>query len=113
MDTTVEKKPFNRRAFVSLILIASGSILPVSGIMNHQLQFDTLTQARHVWMSIHNMAATIFMLSAITHVSLNWRPLVHYAKKAKGILLSKEAVAAFILVFGIMSLFASHAFHVR
>ncbi len=112
MDTNTQKS-FNKRAFVSVALLASGLLLPLSGIMNHELQFDGLTTARHAWMSVHNMAATLFCLSAVAHVALNWRALAYYTRKAAGVLLSKEALTAVVLVIGIVGLFVSHAFHVR
>jgi hypothetical protein len=113
METTAEKKPFNKRAFTSIALLLSGLVLPISGIMNHQLQFEPLTQLRHFWMSVHNMSAALFTLSALTHVSLHWRTLTHYAKKAQTMVLSKEAVLAAVLITTVVGLFASHAFHVR
>lgn len=113
MEPSEQKKPFNRRAFVSLILLASGLMLPLSGVMNHSLQFEPLTQARHFWMSVHNMSALIFSISAFMHISTNWRSLIYYVKKIQGVLISKEAITAFVLVFGIVFLFASHTFHVR
>jgi uncharacterized iron-regulated membrane protein len=113
MDTIIENKQFNKRAFTSIALLLSGLVLPISGIMNHQLQFDPFTQARHFWMSVHNMSALLFTLFAVIHVSLNWRSLVHYAKKAKGFIMSKEAVAAIALIVCVVGLFASHAFHVQ
>ena len=112
MENSELKKPFNRRAFISVALIASMMILPVSGIMNHQLQLE-MSQARHFWMSVHNMSATLFSLSAILHVCLNRRALGNYLVRVKGLVLSKEAIAAVVLVSGIVGLFASHVFHVR
>ncbi len=112
MDTNGQE-PFNKRAFVSVALLASGLLLPVSGIMNHELQFDGLTTARHAWMSVHNMAAMLFCFSSIVHVILNRRALAIYARKAAGVMLSKEALAAVVLIVGIVGLFTSHAFHVR
>jgi 2-oxoglutarate ferredoxin oxidoreductase subunit delta len=113
MYTIVEKKLFNKRAFTSIALLLSGLVLPISGIMNHQLQFDPLTQARHFWMSVHNMSAFLFTIFAITHVALNWRSLIHYVKKAKGVIISMEAVAAVALVASIVGIFVSHVFHVN
>ncbi len=112
METVEVKKPFNRRAFISVALAVSGIMLPVSGIMNHQLQLE-MTQARHFWMSIHNMSATLFSISAILHVCLNRRALGNYLVRVKSLVLSKEAVAAVVLVVGIVGVFASHVFHVR
>ncbi len=113
METLEAKKPFNKRAFTALVLLLSGSILPISGIMNHSMQFDPLTQERHFWMSFHNMAALVFCISAIAHIFLNRLTLTRYAKKVKSIMLSKEAVAAVILVAGTVSLISLHAFHAK
>jgi hypothetical protein len=78
--------------------------------MNHNLQFASLTMERHFWMSMHNMSAIIFSLSAVAHIAMNWRSLTHYAKRLNGMLVSKEAIAATAVVLGIVCLFASHAF---
>ena len=113
MDTVQEKKSFNKRAFISIVLFTAGLILPVSGIMNHNLQFDPLTSERHFWMAVHNMSALLFGVFAVLHISLNWRVLIHYAQKVKSISVSKEAFAAVTLVLCLVGLFSLHAFHVR
>jgi len=61
----------------------SGLVLPISGIMNHLLQFELLTQKRHLWMSIHNMSGLLFTFFAIYHIILNWKTLENYLNKAK------------------------------
>jgi hypothetical protein len=109
----VGKKRFNKRAFVSLAMFVSGLLLPVSGIMLHVLQFEPLTEARHFWMSVHNMAAFLFTLFVVIHISYNWRSLIHYARMMKGIAVSREAIWAILLVACIVGLFSSHVFHVR
>ncbi len=106
-------RPFNVRAFVSLGLFIAGAALPVSGIMNHNLQFEPLTQARHFWMSVHNMSALLATVFGIWHLILNRRPLLRYAREAQRVLASKEALAALGLVMGVVGLFAAHAFAVR
>ena len=111
METTGKKK-FNKRAFVSVAMFVALAALPVSGIMNHNLQFETLTPERHFWMSVHNMSAFLFTVFAIIHLSYNWRPLLDYMRKAKKITISKEAVLAIVLVVFIVGVFSSHAFHV-
>ena len=113
METNLEKKSFNKRAFVSIAMFITGLVLPVSGIMNHNLQFESLSTERHFWMSVHNMSAFLFTIFAIIHVLYNRRTLMHYAQKIKGIAFSKEAWIAFIVVFFIVGLFSSHVFHVR
>jgi hypothetical protein len=110
---STEKKPFNRRAFTSIAMFLSGTLLPISGIMNHKLAFSSLTPHYHFWMSVHNMSALIFCICAVTHVTYNWRALLHYINKVKSQKISKEALYAIILVLGVVGLFSSHAFHVR
>jgi hypothetical protein len=111
MDMSVEKKSFNKRAFVSIGMLVSALFLPFSGILNHELGFEPLTQNRHFWMSIHNMAAFLFVFFAILHMSLNWRALIHYVKQAKEVMITREALAAIMLVVTIVVVFSSHAFH--
>ncbi len=113
MDPSGEKKQFNKRAFYSIALVLSGVLLPVSGFMNHSLQFEPMTAQRHFWMSVHNVAATIFTISAILHVWWNRRSLFHYAKRVQDTIISKEAVAAAALVIGAVWILSSHAFLAR
>lgn len=113
MDNAAGKKPFNRRAFTSVGLLSSGLLLPVSGLMNHLLQFEPLTRERHFWMSVHDVAAILFVAFAAAHIAFNWRALVHYAKKVRGITVNREAVAAALVVFFVVGLIASHALHVQ
>jgi hypothetical protein len=112
MEATQQRKPFNMRGFISIAMFTAGMILPVSGIMNHQLAFE-VSVARHFWMSVHNMAATLFTVAAVAHIVLNWRPLVRHGKKIAGAMITKEAGAAVGVVLGVVSLFAMHALHVR
>ena len=112
MDQNVIQKPFNKRALISTTLFTSGLILPISGLMNHVLQFEGLTIARHFWMSVHDIAGVLFVIFSILHISYNWRALINYLKKVKDSIISKEALIAIILVFIIVGLFSSHAFHI-
>ncbi len=112
MEQVIKKKPFNKRAFISTALFASGLMLPFSGFMNHSLQFDTLTPERHFWMSAHDIAGMLFVIFAILHISYNWRALLNYAKKAKDKFISKETLTAIALVIIVVGLISSHAFHI-
>jgi len=113
MKITTQKKPFNKRAFTSIAMIVSLMGLPISGIMNHQLQIEPLTLARHFWMSVHNVSAILFVVIAIIHITYNWRVLLHYAQKAKETAISREAIMAIVLVVIIVGVISSHAFHVN
>jgi hypothetical protein len=113
MRQNVIQKPFNKRALISTALFTSGIILPISGLMNHVLQFEGLTIARHFWMSVHDISGILFAIFSILHISYNWRTLVNYLKKVKDSIISKEALIAIILVFLIVGLFSSHTFHIN
>ena len=112
MEQEAKKKSFNKRAFISTAMFLSGLCLPFSGIRNHNLQFEFSVE-RHFWMSVHNMAAILFVIFAIFHILYNWKALMNYIKKTKEMFVSKEAVTAIALVIVIVGLFASHAFHVN
>jgi hypothetical protein len=113
MEQDVKKKPFNKRAFISFVMFLSGLCLPVSGLMNHRLQLEPLTGERHFWMVVHNIAAFLFVILAIIHISYNWRVLMNYIKNTKRGRISKEAIAAIALVIILVGLISSLAFHNR
>jgi len=113
MEPNRKKKPFNKRAFISIAMFISGLSLPFSGIMNHKLQFEQLTLRRHIWMSVHNSAAILFTIFVIIHIFYNRRVLLGYAKKIQETFISKEALAAITLVILIVGLITSHVFHVK
>ncbi|KAF5043015.1 hypothetical protein DSECCO2_506690 [anaerobic digester metagenome] len=65
MDKTkikdIKSGQFNKRAFASTGLFISGLGLPITGLLNHFLAFDTLTVERHAWMSAHNVLGLLFL----------------------------------------------------
>ena len=114
MEITMEnsaKKPFNKRAFISIAMFISFMGLPFSGLINHYNQFDIMSTERHFWMAFHNMSATLFCIFALFHLRYNWNVLINYTKKLKTIKISKEFAVAFALVVFLVSVFSSHAFH--
>ena len=113
MNENVVQKPFNKRAFISTAMFISGLFLPVSGLMNHALQFEELTLARHFWMSVHDISGILFIIFSVLHISFNWKALVNYVKKVKDIYISKEALTAIIVTLIIVGLFSSHVFHIN
>jgi hypothetical protein len=112
MEEIANVKPFNKRAFVTLCMVLSVLIMPISGFMNHELQFEPLTQARHFWMSLHNISAILFVIFVVIHIYLNRRALKNYIARKESYLISKESLAAMLIIAGIIFLFASHAFRV-
>lgn len=106
-------KKFNKRAFITFGMLASGMALPVSGLMNHYLAFDLLTISRHFWMSVHNILGLLFAMFSIGHIILNRHAVKNYLTKLKKVFISKEALAAVSIVLFITGLFALHAFVAR
>ncbi len=105
----MEKTTFSTRGFISLAILAAGLLLPVSGIMNHHLQFEPLTMERHYWMSVHNSAAFLFTLLMVIHLIFNWKALIHHIHKSKEIFIRKEAVLSILLVITWVGIYSSHA----
>ena len=108
---TIKTKTFNKRAFIAIVMCISGIVLPISGIMNHLLQMELLTQTRHFWMSIHNMSGLIFLIFTIFHIALNWKAIVNYAAKVKTYAITKEFITAILLATLLVGLAALHTLH--
>jgi hypothetical protein len=109
MDNVTKKKKFNKRAFISISLFLSFLLLPISGLMNHNLQSEALTVERHFWMTIHNISSILFAIFTILHINNNWRVLINHVKKGKGII-SREAFFALILITLVVVVFSRHVF---
>ncbi|MBU0529757.1 DUF4405 domain-containing protein, partial [bacterium] len=90
------RKRFNKRAFISMGMFVSGLGLPISGVMNHFLAYDTKTIERHAWMSVHNILGLLFIIFAILHIIYNWNALIKYVTKMSKQFISKEAFAAIL-----------------
>ncbi len=110
MEIVAKKKQFNKRAFISTTMFISGLFLPFTGFMNHTYQLE-LTQARHFWMSVHNVSGVLFIIFLILHLVYNWKTLLNYIRKAKERFLRKEALTAILLVIIIVGLISSHTLH--
>lgn len=111
MNSDQVSKPFNKRAFIANTMFFSAVLLPFSGYMNHRLQLELITGSRHFWMSVHDMAAILFTISVVIHVYYNLHSLIKYINKAKNIKISREAIAAILIVLVIVGLFSTHALH--
>jgi len=103
----------NIRAFVALVIAFSGCGLPVTGIANHAYGFDSLTVARHAWMSAHNVLGLLFAVFSIWHVVLNRNALWSHVRNTAAHVprVSREAILAGSVVAVVLALFVGHAFH--
>jgi hypothetical protein len=108
METT---KKFNKRAFITVGLFISGSVLPLSGFMNHQLGIESLTTERLLWMAIHNACGILFTFFSVWHLRLNWKPLLNYLKQASIVIVSREAIYALSVILFFLTLAVLHILH--
>ena len=102
---------FNARAFVCAGMLASGLLLPFSGLACHPLQHETLTVAKQAWMSVHSSAGILFCVFAVWHVKLNWRALVRQCVSittSRGAHVRREAVAGVLVVIVAVGGVTSH-----
>ena len=113
---TVEKQSLNRRSLNVLIMFFSFSLLPFSGIMIHSTHgMSEREPIRHFAMSVHNLAAIIFLVTCLLHLFANRKALLKYMseKTIQYSRFKREAVIALLIVFVIVGMFSMHAFHVR
>lgn len=96
----LKKKPFNQRAFVALMAVFTGALLPFSGLILHSLRGRGYFSGRHAWFILHTILGVIFLVLLCWHLYLNRRPFLHYLKTAPGdsLPLSREARWALIIV---------------
>lgn len=66
-------------------------------------------------MSVHNMAATIFVIATILHLTLNWNALIKYMveKSAEYFKFKREMLISLAIVFVVIGIFSSHALHIH
>ncbi len=105
------RKPFNFRAFWSLLLAVTAIGLPWTGIENHLHGFDGISVERHAWMSAHNVLALLFVTAVVAHAVVNGRALLRYARglAARVLPLSREALVALALAGGLVFVCVGHA----
>ena len=115
MSENVNNK-INKRALVSMFMLFSFLILPVSGIPLHFVRgHNQLTTIEHFLMSIHNASAVIFLISIIFHLFFNWKALKSYitSKTSEMFHFKKEIIISIIIITVIVGLFSSHVLHIH
>ncbi|HYD40228.1 MAG TPA: hypothetical protein VEB43_05320 [Anaeromyxobacter sp.] len=106
------RRPFNNRAFWSLLAALTLLGLPWTGIEVHLHQADPLTADLHAWMAAHWVLATLFTVAGTAHIVLNFRALARYARAlpARLVPASREALAAIVLTGALLFLGVGHAY---
>jgi hypothetical protein len=70
------KKRINKRKVVSLTLLLSAIMMPVSALITHIRHNQEVVS--HKWLHYHFVFGVIFVVSSIFHVVYNWKTLKHY-----------------------------------
>ena len=110
--STLQHRPFNLRALLSLVMFGSFIFLPSFGLALHLFANVPFQPTRHLLMTLHNLAGIIFLISLILHLWLNWRPLWNYLKLAIGKvgMYRKELIVAVLLLAIPLGLGVLHVF---
>ena len=106
--------PFKFRPFVSVMVSASFVMLVVTGAVlflappgriANWTDWRILALGKHDWIDLHIWFALVFLLAALCHLWLNWKPLISYFKSraTKRLGLRWEWVAAGIVCVGIFA----------
>jgi hypothetical protein len=110
------KQPLNRRQLNVMMMFFSFILLPFSGMIIHNTHgMSEREPLRHFAMSVHNLAAAIFLITCIIHLFANRKALIKYIanKTSEYTGVKREALVAFLFVIGLVGFFAMHTFHVR
>ena len=70
-------KKLNKRAVISLTLLFSLVMMPVSAVIIHLAHG---TKTGHIWLHLHVIFGVIFVVAGIYHIVCNWRALKNYFK---------------------------------
>ena len=66
-------------------------------------------------MTIHNVVSMIFLLATLSHIILNWRPVLGYVRDKTTICFTfkQECILAFSIVTVLIVIIGSHVFHIH
>jgi len=68
-------KKFNKRKVVSLMLLATLIMMPVSALIVHITHGKAIS---HLWLHIHVIFGILFVIAGVFHVVYSWRTLKCY-----------------------------------
>jgi len=111
--TNDSKKKFNWRAFVSVLTAISCIGMTFSGVILFVVPpgrianwsgWTLMLLTKHQWSALHLWFSLIFVVVAIWHLLLNWKPFINYFKDkaSRTFALRLEWTAAVILCAGVL-----------
>lgn len=113
MDKMKDKAGFHWRSLVSFVLTLSFAVMSWSGVVLYlapsggearSTGWQSWQLGRDGWTAQHLTASTVFLLFALIHLYLNWRPLWSYIhnKTVKGPSRRKRELAVAVLLVAIV-----------
>ena len=102
----------DKKAFVSSGLFITGFGLPVSALINHFLALHPFSTQRHIWMSINDVLAVLFLFFALFHISFSRKSWIKTIKLYSVRLVSKELLIASLLIVVLLFAAIFHTFEV-
>jgi cytochrome b561 len=101
-----EKKKMNLRACLVILSLLFLIGLPITGLLLHESSEQEMDINPHTLFTLHIGIGILFLISVISHITINRRPLARYIKSqvSGAKLLSREAFTALLLFIIIISL---------
>ena len=100
-----EKKKFNLRAFLVILALLFLIALPITGLLLHESSEQEIDINPHTLFMLHIGIGILFLITVISHITINRRPLTKYISSKGANLLSREALLAtsiFIIVLAMI-----------
>ena len=103
MENAPAQKRFSLRGFTSLLLMGLFLVLGFSGAMLYGsprgrvanwTDWTLLGLGKEQWEGIHLNGSVLFLVVAVLHLTLNWRPFWGYVKKRAGLGLNRKVELA-------------------
>jgi hypothetical protein len=100
----------NGRAVSSLFMFFSFLLLIPSGILLHVFSSDQFESHRHVFMTVHNVCALVFVVSGSVHLFRNRKAVRSYmhAKSAEYRAFSRELILVTLIFTALLTLALLH-----
>lgn len=102
--TTSARPRWDQRRFVSCSALVLGLALPVTGVGNHLARHSSAPHVGAGWVVAHVTVGALFVFFLAWHVVLNRRALLRYLRGKVGVLPSREALAALVLIGVVLAL---------
>jgi hypothetical protein len=98
-----------------MFMLFSFLCLPISGIPLHYSRSGSFSMYEHILMSIHNVAACVFVIATVIHLILNWSALTRYilSKTSESFAFKREMIIALFVVMIVVGFFSSHPLHIH